>query len=118
MALRKNRGSTGPYDRARAAKGMRAVCAALWREAALQTAGLPWERVEIQLIARIAGRRRLDADGLASGMGPAIDAAVDAGIIPDDRPWVNVLSYTILFRRAPSEAEVGVLVLLQRMEAL
>ena len=99
--LRKNRGDTVWQQRAEAARQMRQNAALLWRDAVnrqhpggndVDSSGLvlPWPRVTLEVTQHFRGRP-LDFDGLLSGVGPAIDGAMDAGILMDDRPYKHVI---------------------------
>ena len=112
MSLRKNRGSTGHWDRRRDAERMRGDAALLWRDAI--AVRRQWERswperfprAELPLKACIITitqfwcGKPLDHAGLASATAPACDALMDADIIEDDSPALGVIrDYRLRYER-------------------
>ena len=80
---------------------VKAKMVAKWRQEtkeALVEAGVPpCGRVKATLIYIPATRRRRDPDNLVASFKPAVDALVDAGVVPDDteefveRVWPRIL---------------------------
>ena len=116
VALRKNRGSTVWQTRMVAAKAMREYCGALWHEAASAQlcrgvwplwTSVPFPKYTVELVCHFWGKP-LDYEGLASGMGPAIDAAIDAGLIRDDEPLKYCQGYSMRYEKAKSKDDARV----------
>ena len=84
LALRKNRGNTTHWDRAKETKTMRETAYMLIHEARGER-DLHFERATIHVHQTYCGKA-LDVSGLASGSSALVDAFMDAGIIDDDGP--------------------------------
>ena len=98
LATRKNKGSTNRWDRSKAVRGAREHAWALWREQELPPE--PFPKASISITQYYCGRP-LDFDGLASGAAPYVDGAIDAGLIEDDEPNKNIVSYSLSHVRVP-----------------
>tara|TARA_R100000306_G_scaffold54049_1_gene51070 strand:+ start:343 stop:738 length:396 start_codon:yes stop_codon:yes gene_type:complete len=97
-AIRKNRQSTTHWDRYRAVKAAKDVAYLLWREQPLPET--PFEKARISVVQWFCGRG-IDAEGLASGVSPAVDSAVDIGIIPSDDPHKVIQGFELSYKRVP-----------------
>ena len=112
VALRKNRGSTGPWDRRREAKEANEDALMLVREALQGKGQVQFLAATIDIVCYYWGKP-LDYDGLASGMGPTIDAFVDLAVIPDDSPKY-ILAYRMRAEKADSKDAARVAVTVSR----
>jgi hypothetical protein len=103
LALRKNRGATGQWDRMREARYLRDSSIALWWEA-MGSARPVFAKCVITITQYWCGKP-LDYDGLASGVAPCVDALQDVGVIEDDQPGKNIVDYRLRYERVPHMAD-------------
>ena len=102
LALRKNRGNTTHWDRAKETKNLRETAYWLICEAQGKQE-LHFDRATIHIHQSYCGKA-LDVSGLASASAALVDAFMDVGIIDDDGPeTVVVTSYG--HTRVPHRAE-------------
>jgi hypothetical protein len=102
LALRKNRGNTTHWDRAKETKNLRETAYWLIYET-LGNQELHFDRATVAVHQWWCGKA-LDVSGLASASAALVDAFMDAGIIDDDGPeTVVVTSYG--HTRVPHRAE-------------
>ena len=95
VSTRKNRGNTTHWTRREDVQAMREGV----RGQLLNMRPLPhFKKARIHVCQAYCGQP-LDFEGLASGMGPAVDAFVDAGVIDDDEPVKFVVDYTMSHER-------------------
>ena len=104
LALRKNRGNTTHWDRAKETKTMRETAYMLIHEARGER-DLHFERATIHVHQTYCGKA-LDVSGLASASSAIVDAFLDgpAPVIDDDGPE-TVLETSYSHTRVPHKAE-------------
>lgn len=117
IALRKNRGSTGHWDRQKAAKAMRETSYILVLEQIADEwpGGPHFAKASILITQHYCGKP-LDHPGLASATSPAVDAFVDANVIEDDQPVKFITDYHLAYVREKHKSERRVTVTLEEAE--
>ena len=104
-ALRKNKGDKSHWRyRQRETKTMRESAYMLILEKVLSSA-YGWEvphydQFTVDITQHWCGKP-LDAEALASGTGPMLDAFMDAGVIDDDSPNGYLVDYRLHWQRVP-----------------
>jgi len=110
-ALRKNKGAQSHWRyRQRETKTMREDACMLVLEA-LNGTRPHYDKFEVDITQHWCGKP-LDAEALASGTGPMLDAYMDAGIIDDDSPNGYLVDYRLHWVRVPkmTDRKVGMTV--------
>jgi len=100
VSLRKNKGDRSHWRyRQRDTKNMRQNSYYLILEA-LDGTRPYYERFTVHITQFWCGRA-LDAEALASGTGPMLDAFIDTGVIEDDSPNGYLVDYRLHWERVP-----------------
>ena len=107
LALRKNRGNTTHWDRAKETKNLRETAYWLIHEARGER-DIHFNRATVEVHQWWCGKA-LDVSGLASASAALVDAFMDAGIIDDDGPEI-VVKTSYSHTRVPHKTDRRVVV--------
>ena len=115
MALRKNKGAVSHWRyRQRETKAMRESSYFLILEA-LEGERPHYGQFSVDVTQHWCGKP-LDAEALASGTGPMLDAFQDAGVIEDDSPNGYLADYRLHWKRVPHMEDRQVVMIVREYE--